>query len=282
MKILASKIALVIISTLAMASAQEIQSIQAKNVEIHLGQGTSQTATLQEFSLQTKTTHLSLYNQTMDATWQNDHIYLKNSMYEGWLPFIEQTPKNEFNQYYISEMDLSYEAQKHFQISFDHAKFQMGDTHFLLDDFYLNCQKKFNTKASSTLEVCLTDQTTGGTSYIKMDPVSNAHFRNFFYIESLMKNYSFQIMSSKDIRDSTLSIWKNQFELETEYEGKSISISGTIHYDPTHSHLNIYVADAEYFIFSVRDRIYKKIRAVKSSYLSVDRNDVITIKLEQF
>ena len=271
-----------IISIANAQSLQKIQTIQAKNVEIHIGQQSSETLSADRLTIVSEGANMDAINQTMTAKRKNNWLHLQNEQYEIFLPFLTQTVLNESNTYHFYQLNLDFETQRFFRINFKNAKIQLKKALFLLNNLNLSCQKRFNTKTSTTLMRCLEDEASAQLSTISMDSISTNFLHNLLTLKPLRRQRAHGSTQHGKLKDAVLSIYKNQFELDTEYDGKSIYLNGTVVYVPAQSQLKIFVAEATYFWFSVRSRIYKKLRSIQSDYLNVDQNDVINIKFDQF
>ena len=258
-----------------------IQTIQAQNVDAHLGRGTHETIRATEINIEWEEGKTHLNNKTMSAVWKNDKLHLRDGNQEIWLPFMEQTSNNELNQYHITKMDLDFESQKHFKLSSGNIKLQLKESFYVLNSVYIFCQRKFNTIVSTTLELCLTDKAKVRLSPASMDSHSVNFLRDLLFMPPLLKN-RYQSKVRSPLESLNGAIEKNVFEVTAEVEGKTIGMEGTIHYDPNNSNLDILITDATYFIFSVRDRVYNKLRSIQSDYLSVDENDIVSINLDRF
>ena len=284
---------LCLLITTAMADAinitdiTDIQSIKADNVEIHLGQGNSQTITFADMAIGWEETKIRMNNKIMGITWQNDRLHFQGEGQEIWLPFIEETVDNEFNQYYFTRMNIDFETQKHIEISVGEAEIVLKNSANILEKFYLRCERKFNTLVDSTLELCLTDRATVELSALFLDQARTNLLEKFVFM-GLMESHSrnrrirHQQKAESTVQELKGIIRKNVFLFEGEFEGKNIDLEGTIRYDSQGSRLKIVITDASYFIFSIKRRIYKELRSIKSRYLSVDSKGVITLKLDQF
>ena len=258
---------------------ETLKTFQAENLDIHIGQESSQTASVDHLTITWENDKLEYDNMVMDTAWENDTIYLRNKSHEIMIPFIPQTSHNELNQYHINQAILEFETQKHFKVKFKNAEFKLKESLFLLKDFYLTCERKYKTTVSNTMELCLTDKTSGRLSSLSLDSDYTAKLKNFISLRTKRKLN--QNTQSSKIKDTKLSIQKNRFELKTKFQGKSISVKGSVHYDPINSHLNIVITKAGYLFFSIKDRIYKELRSLRSEYLFVDHRNVIIFKLDR-
>ena len=261
-------------------SDSNITALQAKNIEIHIGKGTSEMFSADHISITRQNSAIQLNNETMDIAWQDDQLHIYNETEEIWLPFITQSVHNDLNQYHFNQMNINFEIQKYFQMNFRKAELKLKDNLYILNNFRLSCHKKSHTKTSSVLESCLTDKATMQFSSLAMDSSSVSNLKKFLFIKPL-KRSRHQSKQESDIQNAEFSIQRNAFKLEMTFQGKSISMSGKVYHDSTNSQLKLIITKAKYFFVSIKGRVYKKIRALKSSYISVDQNDVITIKIDQ-
>ena len=276
-------IAILYIILLPVANAGAIESLQANNMEVDLGQGASGTISFDQLSIERETESDLLNDATMDITWQGNRLHLENETDEVQLPFIKQTANNNSNQYYVDNMNMSYQMGKQVKLNFEKAHITINNSLYAIKQFSLVCKKVYNTAVASTFERCLTDKMTAKMSTLILSELT---------VNRLIQTLALPIQpnsasdSRNSLRKSTLTIKKNIWRLETVFDGNSVYARGTIRYHDKSHQLRINISEATTtFIFpiDVTNRIYKKLYDLDSKFVSVaPNNGTITINLSHF
>ena len=269
-----------LLTTICFSSIAGVQKIKAVNVEAHIGQGTGEKASVSDIFVEWGKTKFRASNKTMSVIWNDNQLIIGDGNQEISVPFKKKTINNEFNQYHFVNMNIDFDIEKHFKLDFDTFSLQFKNNYFSLHDFHVSCERISETAVLDTLEFCLTDMSSGKLSSVRINSFSAKLLKNLLMIEPQMRANKSQIDS--DIKNVSWTVEKNDFHLKANYEKKDIELKGTIHYHSKNTQIKILIIKASYSIFSIKKRVYKKLRTVKSRYMSVDQNDVVTIKLYPF
>ena len=264
----------------SISAVAKVEVVKAENVEVHIGHATSKTVSVSNFVVEWGKNKINISNKKMDAFWQNDQIYIRDGEQEIWLPFIEKTPENKSNQYHFKQMNIDFKTEKHFKVDFGTGIVQLKNNYFSLEKFNIFCERKPSSNTLYTLLFCLDDLSSGSLSRISIDESSAILLRKFLVLEPQFRTNT--VKANSEIKNSLWRIEENAFRLKSEYEGKDIEVKGTIHYDSNNAQLKIVITEATYFIFSIKKRIYDKLRSLQSRYMSVDKNNVVFIELGEF
>ena len=275
-------IALFISTMTSISGIAKVQAIKAVNIDAHIGQGTSEMVSVSDIYIETGSTKFHASNKTVNAVWENNQITIEDGGQKVSLPFLTKTANNELNQYHLVKMNIDFDIEKHFKLNFDNFILQFKNNYFFFGKFHIFCERLFDNSALDTLEFCLTDISSAKLSSVRVNSSSASLLKNLLIFEPQTGKLRNQSKADSDIKNLRWVIEKNGFHVKAEYQGKKIDLEGTIHYYSKNTRLELVITDAAYSIFSIKKRIYKKLRSASSRYMSVDQNDVITIKLDQF
>ena len=271
--------------SLSAASADPIESLQAKDVDISLGPGVSGTIELGHLSVERGEKTVVLENSIMDVFWHQSQILIRDESRVLWLPFIDQTVNNRLNQYYVENMDMDYLNGERIQTRIESFKIATADHRYRLGKIFLLCKKEDDTVVSTTLDLCLTHTATITLSSLKFNqPVMTRFLRTLSVIElPIVKPAPLQ---NNFLKKSSISIKKNRWELKTVFKGNSIAMNGSVHYDTTNDqiHIDIFRATTSFIIpVNIKSRVYRQLYSIKSDLISVaPNNGTITINLSHF
>ena len=273
-----------LIAFFSFANADTIESFRAKNIDISFGKKTSDSIKFDHLSVEREDDNFVLENATMDIVWQGDQLYLDNEDHAVQIPFINQTTKNNNNRYNARRMSVDYQMGKKFEISLDYANVMIKNNLYTLSKLSFLCKRIHNNNVTaSILERCLTDSTMATLHTVVLSrPTANLLMQTL----ALPIKASPMSSSEKSLEDSSITIKNNFWTLESDFDGKTISMMGNIRYDASNHqlHIDISRATTKFIIpISVRSRIYKKLYSINSKFISVAPNKgTITLHLSHF